>query len=213
MSDDERNERIAKLLQTPRCGDTPIGLDSVAGLLEMIDFAKPRRVLELGSYRGVSTECFLLKCDHVTIVDPWMDDSGTFLAAAWIAFQKRCGGYENLKVIRGASPDALANLKSNSFDLVYIDAVHTTEGVKGDIEASLRLIDDDGWIAGHDYVYTLPEGAKPPNCAVRCLLGEEGNWWTSNSHNVFPYVYNAFKKVKYFTDGSWLARKRGCKVR
>jgi predicted O-methyltransferase YrrM len=52
--------------------------------------------------------------------------------------------------LRGKSDALLPLLKDASFDVVYIDADHTYEPVKRDIENSLRLVKEGGIICGDD---------------------------------------------------------------
>lgn len=172
--------QLDELRRTPRCGDEQTGLDCVDGLIDMIEYAKPKRVLELGSDRGVSTECFLLLCEHVTAVDPW-----AALPERYDVFMQRCAKYTNLSVIRDYSPAALTDLPDASFDLVYIDAVHVYQSCIDDARASHRLVVPGGWMAGHDY------------------------WSPNNDLDIIPAVDALFGKqnVKAFSDGSWLARR------
>jgi len=143
----------------------------------MIEYAKPKRVLELGSDLGVSTECFLLLCEEVTVVDPWHDYPDHY-----DRFMQRCGKYPSLKrVIKGYSPEALADLPDASFDLVYIDAVHIYQPCIDDARAAHRLVAPGGWIAGHDYSPYNIDDIVP---AVHAMFGEEN--------------------LKTYSEGSWL---------
>src|ERR1700676_5393097 len=45
--------------------------DYSRGLYDLIELIRPKSVIEIGSYRGVSTEIFLLTCPRVVAVDPW----------------------------------------------------------------------------------------------------------------------------------------------
>lgn len=200
--------RLDELRQTPRCGDdldNPV--DTIHGLIDLVREAAPRRVLEIGSDRGVSTEVFLLLCEEVVSVDPredFPDVSFTFdhvegdeAQADFMnmrrtrgqQFLDRCGGYPNLKNIRDYSPNAqlaMADEYTGYFDLVYVDAVHEYQPVVDDLCASWPLVRDGGWMAGHDYVLSDGEANK-----------------------VIPAVDFVFGKgnVKVFSDSSWLIRK------
>ena len=167
----------AALRRIPRCVNFP-GFEThpanfVGGLLDLIAHAKPRSVIEIGSNRGVSTEAFLRHCERVVAVDPW-DES--FDSGAFAHFMDRCGGYPNLEVVRGKSPDALHRF-GIEFDLCYIDACHDYESVKRDLQACLLIVKPEGWLAGHDY----------PQDDVRRAVGEI-----------------ATTVPKIFSDGSWL---------
>lgn len=140
-------DRLAELRSEPRCIPGAYVTNYVDGLIDLILATQPKTVLEIGSDRGVSTECFLLLCDHVTAVDPWEDDH---YKPHYQEFLKRCGKYKNLTVLRARSPDALEQFKPRSFDLVYIDGDHEVEGVMKDIWAAKRVAKK--WIAGHDII-------------------------------------------------------------
>jgi hypothetical protein len=47
-------------------------------------------------------------------------------------------------------------LKFNEWDFIYIDGLHTYEGVKNDIKNFLPLVKKGGVIGGHDYTNQIP---------------------------------------------------------
>lgn len=130
-----RFERLSELLGEP-WGDLRI-----PGLLNLIDVVKPKRVLEIGSFKGVSTEVFLLHAEHVTAVDPWDDDH------IFMAFHSRVSSYPHLTVARGRSPTAVPY---GLYDFIYIDGDHSLDAVLADIGAARKTI-KPVWIGGHDY--------------------------------------------------------------
>ena len=56
-----------------------------------------------------------------------------------------------IKPIQFDSSTALKMFDKGTVDFVYIDGDHSYNGFMKDFEESLRIIKDDGWIAGHDY--------------------------------------------------------------
>lgn len=60
---------------------------------------------------------------------------------------------KNVKIVKSTTQDFLTSLPDNFLDIVYIDADHSYEGVKRDLELSLKKVKPDGIIAGHDYLY------------------------------------------------------------
>lgn len=167
----ERLETLRRQTRNGGGGDD----QRVDGLLELIQYARPQSVIEVGCDHGVSTETWLLHCKRVVAVDPWPDD------VVYERFVERCGGYDNLEVIRGRSPEALNELPTGSFDLCYIDGEHDAISATTDIVAGLPLVRRGGVIAGHDY-YTF----GGVHMAVNLLLG-------------LPH--------RVFSDGSWAVRK------
>src|SRR5689334_8405708 len=157
------------------------GMNHVGGLIDLVLYAKPRSVLEIGSHRGVSTEVFLLHCSRVVAVDSW---EGITEPPGWGRFYDeflyRVGAYPSLHVVRGRSPQALEQFEDHEFDLVYIDGEHDEASVRADINGARRLVKPGGWLAGHDYV---------PNSDVERVVTAE-----------------APGEIKLFADTSWLTK-------
>jgi hypothetical protein len=59
--------------------------------------------------------------------------------------------YNNFKLIRKSSVKAALDFENASLDLVFIDAIHTYESVKKDIETWLPKVRVGGCLSGHDY--------------------------------------------------------------
>lgn len=78
-------------------------------------------------------------------------------------FQKKITetGIDDLVVpIKGFSWEMASNFQNESVDFVFIDADHSYEAVKKDIEAWLPKIRKNGIISGHDYGNGNPSGVK-----------------------------------------------------
>jgi methyltransferase family protein len=139
-------ERLSELLAEP-WGDLRI-----PGLLALINQIGPMRVLEIGSFKGVSTELFLLHAAHVTTIDPWEDRN------IFSQFHSRCSTYPNLTYVQGYSPAAVP---PGIYDFAYIDGDHSYQAVLADIEICLSVMGKNGqWIGGHDY-----DGVDTPDVA------------------------------------------------
>jgi hypothetical protein len=63
----------------------------------------------------------------------------------------RTGDHKNIETIVSTSNDALEDLKGSQYDFIYLDGLHTYEGVKSDITNYLPLVKKGGVIGGHDY--------------------------------------------------------------
>jgi hypothetical protein len=162
--------------------EEPWGAKRLPDLQEVFNIARPASVLEIGCYRGVSTEFWLLHCAKVVAVDPWPDP------VVRCEFLGRCGHYPNLQIIEGYSPAALGPIRGGSMDLCYIDGDHSYEAVKSDIGACLDIVKPRGWIGGHDY-----GGADP---GVQKAVDE-----------AFSFrVHRLSSLVHRFSDGSWLVQ-------
>ena len=59
--------------------------------------------------------------------------------------------YSNFKLIRKSSSDAAKEFEQESVDLVFIDANHSYESVKNDIDLWLPKVKQGGVLSGHDY--------------------------------------------------------------
>jgi len=54
-------------------------------------------------------------------------------------------------IIKGDCTEELNRFSNNYFDMIYIDADHSYEGCKKDLNESYKKIKNGGWILGHDY--------------------------------------------------------------
>lgn len=166
-----KTTRLNALLQEP------YGRERIPDLLEVLKVARPRHVLEIGSYRGVSTEVWALHCASVTSIDPSPD------MAVRRDLHARLAHYPHVNLVEGYSPRIPAHFFP--FDLVYLDGDHSAQHVRAEIAAYMPLLDIGGWIGGHDYTDT-PAPGDGVKVAVDALLG------------IPPFR---------FSDGSWLVNK------
>lgn len=151
--------RLAELILEPRVFLTDNRpevrrINSVYGLINLLRSLPPvERVAEIGSFRGISTEVFLLFATQVVAVDPWHGQDGVFQA-----FLKRTQPYPNIQVVREASEAAARRFADQSFDLVYLDGMHDYPSVLADLKVWIPKVKRGAWIAGHDYSPLVDNG-------------------------------------------------------
>ena len=66
---------------------------------------------------------------------------------------KQYKNHSSIKIIKGDSTEELNNFSNNYFDMIYIDADHSYEGCKKDLNVAYKKIKNGGWILGHDYAF------------------------------------------------------------
>jgi len=116
--------------------------------------------IEIGSYRGESTEIFL-KSNAFKIlycIDPWepgydLKDSAASIEIldAEKEFDEKFKNNSIIKKIKQKSNDAMNLFEDNSIDFIYIDGCHQYEFVKNDLINYYQKIKQGGIISGHDY--------------------------------------------------------------
>lgn len=139
-----RIARLEQLRKERRSGQTDIPVNMIDGLVLLIEKFRPRSVLEIGAFKGVSTEVFALLCDKVVTIDPLPEEIHK-------QFWDRMWEYSNVKLIRDYSQNALIQLPHAEFDMCYIDGDHSYDAVMRDITLCRPLVKLNGVIAGHDY--------------------------------------------------------------
>ena len=77
-----------------------------------------------------------------------------------------------VKVRRMRSDECLATYPDEYFDIVYIDADHSYEGVKRDLNAARRKVKPGGWILGHDYDMNMLKAKNVYDFGVRQAVDE-----------------------------------------
>lgn len=164
-------------------------LNSIRGLRDMLnditDEIRISSAVEVGCYRGVSTECLAMFCGTLFAIDPWEDSDPSIKAA----FDARIADYANVVPLRNSSPAVCSNFSLAQFDLVYIDGMHTHDEVIADIEAWLPLVRPGGFLCGHDFA-------------------DYQDSWASQWIQVQPAVRKTLGEPhKVYADSSWLWRK------
>jgi hypothetical protein len=131
---------------------------------------KMDNVVEVGSWKGRSTTALLEGCrGTVTAVDNWTghDPSSNGILESTVAeedvfgiFVDNTQDYKNLDIIKGNSAESVERF-DGMVDMVFIDAEHTYEGCKGDLEAWLPKVRKI--IAFHDFTPSWPGVMKAVN--------------------------------------------------
>lgn len=134
------------------------------GLIELTDYinqfypTKEMNMIEIGCYAGESTMIFSNFFKNVITIDPLEPNyhsndtaSNSDFNAVYSKFLKRTLYKNNIKHIKLKSDDAYLII-DNKVDFVYIDGMHTYDQVKKDILNYGILINENGFIGGHDYV-------------------------------------------------------------
>ena len=163
------------------------------GLLDLIKELgdnSNKNMIEIGSFVGESTILFAQSFKEVIAIDPFLpnyDDkdptSRLFdFENVYDTYMKRISPFKNIATIKATSDEALKYFKDIKFDFIYIDGLHTYDGVKTDIINYLPLVKKGGVIGGHDY---------------------------TNQHKHLVGVYNAVNEMfdkpdKTFMDNSWI---------
>ena len=118
------------------------------------------RMIEIGSYVGESTLIFSKNFKEVVSVDPYVnyDVDFDFISNGYASFDKVYAEFlkntlsiPNIKSIRDTSENAFPILNQQQWDMVYIDGLHTVDGVYYDIMHYKSIIKPGGFVCGHDY--------------------------------------------------------------
>jgi predicted O-methyltransferase YrrM len=112
--------------------------------------------VELGSWKGKSiiylTVETLLQGKDIKIfsVDTWEIGNDT-----WEIFNKNIKPIkDSINIIKKTTFDASQDFEDGSIDFLFIDADHSYEGVKSDLERWYPKVKSGGIISGHDYFHT-----------------------------------------------------------
>lgn len=126
-------------------------------------------ILELGAWLGKSSSYLADNAGDrtVIIVDSWKGSPNELGSTHRLAtmtdiyeiFKENMGDRKYIP-IRGESKDVCGNFDDEVLDVVFIDATHTYEAVKDDINIWLPKVKKGGILAGHDYEPAHPGVVK-----------------------------------------------------
>lgn len=129
---------------------------------DLIQYMKPKNIVELGSHYGCSTYAMLQAIKDFRIestfyaVDTWAGDDYTkndYENDVYIAFCKvQESLFQNVDLVkvRKTFDEALSMFQDRSIELLHIDGNHTYEAVKNDYERWKAKVSEHGIIMFHD---------------------------------------------------------------
>jgi predicted O-methyltransferase YrrM len=132
-------------------------------LERLVELATDRDVLEIGSFKGLSAWGMAHTAKHVTCIDTFEADSagqaqtGQFTTLA--TFDRNLEGFKNVARVPMSSEKAI-DLIPGSFEMVFIDAMHTYEAVRDDILRWWPRVRQGGVLCLHDYGHSDFPGVK-----------------------------------------------------
>lgn len=142
---DDFDQQPITLHQFPQ-GAWSTPLADVAMLLKLTACTKPKRLMEVGSFRGYTALSLAQHAPEdakLVTVDQYPDHGEAYRDSPHAAKIERRVGQ--------TSPELFAADVPGSYDLIFIDADHTYTGVKYDTELILPLVAPDGFLVWHDY--------------------------------------------------------------
>lgn len=154
---------LQTLFNTPRGSHQPLfDQNSVRGLYDLVkQFYKPEfKMVEIGSFEGVSTMLFAGCVDTVYSVDCYdykvpptgrIPSHDQLFVEAERLFISRTKDVKNIIKIRKTSVEAAKQFEDHSLDAVYIDAEHDEDSVREDIRTWRPKLKRGGILSGHDF--------------------------------------------------------------
>lgn len=141
-----------------------VGTEGLLDLIKELGDNSDKTMIEIGSFVGESTILFAQSFKKVIAIDPFLADydpadptSYSFeFKNVYDTYLDRTSPYSNIQTLTMTSDAAAEILNEDMFDFVYIDGLHTYDGVKTDIINYLPKVKKGGVIGGHDYSNVIP---------------------------------------------------------
>ena len=105
---------------------------------------KPKELFLIDCWEHIISDSVYSKLDPVNSKDEKQNEKYVFV-------QNRFKKFQNVKIIRQFSYDAIKHFDDKFFDCVYIDGDHSYDGCLNDLRLYHTKIKDDGFIWGHDF--------------------------------------------------------------
>lgn len=123
---------------------------------KLAELATGKRVLEIGSFCGLSTVCMARTAEHVTAID-YFDGRGTSVRGdCRPLFDESLRRHGVTDKVTACHPEA--ELPFDEYDLVFIDGAHDVGSVRADIKRALSVVASDGLVVFHDYSIGIDKG-------------------------------------------------------
>lgn len=135
----------------------------------LADLSRGKRVLEIGSYCGLSTVCIGRTAEHVTAVDYFDGRSTPAPYNTLDNFKANIERYGLTDKVQICHPDD--DIPLPEYDVAFVDGAHDYESVSSDIARCLAVLKPDGLLAFHDFRHPSHPGIER---AVGDLLMDGG---------------------------------------
>ena len=156
-------DEIYKDKDTPRLADyiKATGLDSFGPPIEdemsrlfklLLSLVRPRRVLEIGMSIGFSTTTLALAAKRFGGMVTTIEIDESMVEVARKAFERE-GVSDNIEIIVGDAVDVLAEMKSETFDVVFQDS--TKRGYPVMLEDCIRVLKKGGLFLVDDTLFPV----------------------------------------------------------
>ena len=139
------DDRIVRIGQLPR-GSWSTPLADVVMLVKIAVCTEPKRLMEIGSYRGYTA---LFLAQHISpdarivTIDRHPDHGEAYRETSLASMiERRVGETDRAMFARD---------EAASYDLIFVDADHSYRSVRNDTELVLPLLSPAGFIVWHDY--------------------------------------------------------------
>lgn len=158
-------------------------------LSELVTKYKCKHIAEIGVHRGRTSYEILRRCPEIVkyyAIDPWSTNKGY---THWTMANHRRGEQlfarhtvhwpDKVVKMKTYSAEAVTQFEPNSLDLVFIDADHSYESCREDIELWLPKIKVSGIISGHDYHHPMFPGVTQAVDEIFPAINTDKDhvWW------------------------------------
>ncbi|MDC0226670.1 class I SAM-dependent methyltransferase [Alphaproteobacteria bacterium] len=160
---------------------------------------------EIGVWKGEFSEKILKYCEpnKIILVDPWLYDfkirgcapqvSGTdplsqiYFDQAYEEVLNKFSEKKNVQICKKNSLESSKIFNDNYFDYIYIDAEHSYNAVKNDLNYWYPKLKINGYIFGDDYYWREADNSFSVSKAYQDFFKEKNikNWCVFNSQVIF----------------------------
>lgn len=137
---------------------------------DLIQFIKPERIVELGTYWGTSFFAFCQAVKDFNLatecvaIDTWEGDehTGKYDSEAFETFcqiEKQLFSNINIRQLKMRFDDALNHIDDDSVDLLHIDGCHEYDAIKKDFESWLPKLTKNAIVLFHDVADDVDYGS------------------------------------------------------
>ena len=128
---------------------TPLQAQHLIHALQSTEHLQDTVVVEIGSYRGITTKLLASSTKRQVIaVDPYIDYGGS--EEDYTHFQRNTDNISNITHIRKTSGGAAKNWDHLPISLIFIDALHDYVNTAFDIASWLPMLVSGGLLTLHD---------------------------------------------------------------